>query len=340
MSIPKLRVGLAGLDHWYAALAFADAATASERIELVAVADDNEERATGVAQRYGVRSAEGPEALATDDSIDAVLSFVRNSRNPDVCVAAAEAGKHIISVKPLARTSAEAGRIAAAVRSSGVIFIPGETLFRFAGWYRFVKKAIDEGQLGIPLNAYFWVWCGLPQSWSDSDDPGWFVDPEQATGGAWIDHGIYEIDVLRSLWGREPASVRGTVANLKYHNLALEDHGTANVLFHGGATATLESSWAAPPGIPFELGLQLFGTEGAAAMDSRSERVAVLSSGSGEWTQGEFDGMGIEARCLDHFAMAIAGEEPVLTSIDDALANLDAALAFYDEAKQRGQVIA
>jgi predicted dehydrogenase len=336
--VTKLRVGLAGLDHWYAALAFADAASMSNDVELVVVADDDETRAAEVAGRYGARTTATPEDAATDEGVDAVLSFVANDRNPSVCVAAAGAGKHIVSVKPVARTLEEAERIAAAVRDAGVVFIPGETLFRFTGWYRFVDDWAHGGGLGEPLSAYFWVWCGLPQKWAGADEPGWFVDPGRATGGAWVDHGIYGLDVLRSLWSRGVAQIDGFVENLKFRDLGVEDHGVASVRFAGGGTATVESSWDAPRGIPFELGLQLIGTEGAAALDSRTGRVAVLGPDGGEWRTGSFDGESSEAGCLEHVVRAVRGEEEPVATVDDAVVNLAAALSFYEAAVRGGQV--
>lgn len=334
----KLRLGLAGLDHWYAALAFADAALASDDVDLVVVADDDQVRAAEVAARHGVRVAATPEDVATDDGVDAVLSFVANDRNPAICIAAAEAGKHIVSVKPVARTLEEAETVAGAVRDAGVVFVPGETLFRFTGWYRFVEEWARGGGLGEPLSAYFWVWCGLPQKWAGADEPGWFTDPARATGGAWIDHGIYALDVLRSLFHHDVAGVDGFIANLKFPELEVEDHGVATVRFAGGSVATVESSWDAPRGIPFELGLQLFGTEGAAALDSRSGRVAVIGPDGADWRTGSFDGDGSEAGCLAHLVRSVRDEQPPIATVGDAVANLAAALSFYDTAIRRGEV--
>src|SRR4051794_8230191 len=127
MAVTPIRIGVVGLDHWYWAFSFAGAVAEHPGASIVAVADADAEHATTYAQRYGVeRVTTHPGELIADPEIDLIASFISVEQNPGICMAAAHAGKHILSVKPLARTLPEASDIRAAVHASGVRFFPAE----------------------------------------------------------------------------------------------------------------------------------------------------------------------------------------------------------------------
>jgi predicted dehydrogenase len=330
----KLRVSLVGLDHWYAALGLAEAASGSADIELVAVADSELSRAQEVAAKYGfAQASDRLEEAAGADGVDLVISMVSTDRNPAVCIAAARAGNHLIAVKPMARTLAEASNIAAAVSDAGIHFLPGEALFRFTNWFEGLERWVQGGGLGDPISAYSWFWAPMPNRWHDDPDPGWFVDPKRAAGGGWIDHAIYSVDMLRTLWAREPLLVTCTLQNLQHPDLEVEDHGVAAVEFAGGAKATLEASWCAPAAVGFEFGLQMLGTAGAASVDSRSGRLRTVANGGSGWQETEFDGKGPEAQFLAHVVRVLQGREEPVASIGDGVRNLATALAGGEAAK-------
>ncbi len=333
MASSKLSVSLVGLDHWYAALGLAEAASVSADVELVAVADSDLSRAQEVAAKYGFAEASDRLEEAAGGHVDLVISMVSTDRNPAVCIAAARAGNHLIAVKPMARTVAEAADIAAAVSEAGIHFLPGEALFRFTNWFEGLERWVAGGGLGDPLSAYSWFWAPMPNRWHDDADPGWFVDPERAAGGGWIDHAIYSVDMLRTLWAREPVRVACTLQNLQHPSLQVEDHGSAAVEFAGGANATIEASWCAPAAVGFEFGLQMLGTAGAAAVDSRSGRLLTVQNDGGGWQETKFDGQGPETQFLAHVVRVIQGLEEPVASIGDGMRNLAAALAGGTAAK-------
>ncbi len=52
-----------------------------------------------------------------------------------------------------------------------------------------------------------------------------------APGGAWIDHSVYQIGLLRWLLDDEVSEVMGRVRRLKYPDLAVEDYGIGTLEF-------------------------------------------------------------------------------------------------------------
>lgn len=333
MSGSTVRIGVVGLDHWYTALTLIERIAAHPGAELAGVADDDAAHADQAARRAGRPELATTDVrrLLEDESVDVIASFISTDRNPAVCVAAAEHGKHLLSIKPLAMTLEDADRIAAAVHENGVHFLPAESRGRLSAQSQTLKRWVDEGRFGRLLTASFSLWAGLPQRWPGDSDPGWFADPSRTPGGAWIDHSIYSLDHLRWLLGEEVASIGGTVATLTHPGLPVEDYGIATVTFEGGAVATIEDTWHRP-GAAFRTATTLVGTEGALAQDSIGgwRALAGVFPAFDGWVQvrpdaGQSDG-------LDHLVALCHGEAEPIATVEDAKRNLAACLAFYEAA--------
>src|SRR5436309_13540617 len=103
------RVGIAGLDHWYAALAAAEMAQKNPKTELTMLAHRNADQLQQTAKRFGVASttARYREVVESDD-VDIVVTGCYCSENADLRVEAARRRKHIVTVKPVAMTVADA----------------------------------------------------------------------------------------------------------------------------------------------------------------------------------------------------------------------------------------
>jgi predicted dehydrogenase len=339
MTASKLRIGLVGLDHWYTALSLAQQLARHERWELAGIADPDIDHAREAARRAGVPDLAGddPTRLLEDDSIDVIASFISVDRNPEICVAAADRGKHLLSIKPLARTLDEATAIVDAVRRNGVRFLPAESRSRLSPQSQQLREWFGEGRLGRLLTASFSLWASLPKGWPDASDPGWFADPGRTPGGGWIDHSIYSIDLLRWLLGEEVASVAGVVANLKYPDLPVEDYGSATVVFEGGTIATIEDTWHGPPGV-FRTAVSLVGSKGAVQLDSVNGKLSAAGDFPPFTSWVQTAAPAAHAEGLDHLAAVVSSEEEPIATVDDAWRNLAACLAFY-EAAASGQAV-
>ena len=333
-----MRFGIVGLDHWYSAVPLAEAIAARADVELAGVADRDLARAEEVAAstRPGTVTSDLAQ-LIEDPSIDVIASFVSVDQNPDICIAAAEAGKHIVSVKPLARSLTEADAIVRAVRKAGVVFIPGESRSRSSELNRLLHGWVSSGRLGRITSASFSLSGSLPQGWPGLETPGWWTDSARAPGGGWIDHSLYQIDRMRWLLGEEVAEIGGRVANLVHTDLDLEDYGHAVLRFEGGAMTSIEDTWSGPKG-GWRIASSIIGTEGAVSVDTATGLVSVFDEG------GAYDGWvhvtapSDDSVGLDSILAAVAREGEPLAAVEDAWENLSACLAFY-EAAASGSVV-
>jgi predicted dehydrogenase len=329
----KIRFAIVGLDHWYTAIDLAEKLAKHPEVDLVGIADRNGDHVKQVAEKAGVtRTSTDLNEFVDDPDIDAIGSFVTVDQNPDVVIRAAQAGKHIVSVKPLARTLEEATRIVDAVRRSGVVFIPAETRSRESAQNQRLYSLVRSGKLGTVVSGNFALCGSLPVRWpGEAADGGWWADPQKGPGGGWIDHSIYQIDLLRWVLGERVVTVTGRAANLVHKDLGVEDYGHAIIEFEGGAIFSLEDTWSGPAG-GWSVSSSLIGTDGVINIDSVS---GTFSQYTG---QGEAKGWQHEKLTADTadpiapIVKHLRGEQAALGGVEDAWENLAVARAFYDSA--------
>ena len=126
-----------------------------------------------------------------------------NNLHAEAAIAAAQAGKHIICEKPLARTSQEAKAMYEAAKGAGIVHMVAFN-YRRTPAVALAKKYIEEGAIGRILS-----FRGTDlQDWSaDPDSPlSWRFQKSIAGSGALGDIATHAIDMARYLVG-EVASV-------------------------------------------------------------------------------------------------------------------------------------
>lgn len=323
----RMRFAIVGVDHWYTALPLAERLAGSPDAELVVVADGMLQRAHEVAATAGARATTDLEAVFADDSVDAVVSCIDSARNPDVCIRAAQAGKHVMSVKPLAMTLAAADRVVAEVESAGIVFVAAESRPRLTPLGRYLRELGAAGGLGPVVSGTLSLAGNLPASWPGAADPGWWADPLRTPGGGWIDHGIYHVDRMRWTLGADVASISGRVGRLAHAGLAVEDYGHAVAEFTDGSVVAIEDGWAAAVGAA-RTSATLAGREGSVVFDSLSGRLSRFDAAG--WTHSGIpdDDPADVAPLVRHFRDPGSG----LGGVRDAWDNLAACLAFYEAA--------
>jgi predicted dehydrogenase len=201
----KIKVGVIGAGFMgkahslaYAAMPmyFWPAPAIPERALIAEVTDD---LAREAAARFGYeRWTSDWRAVVEDPEIEIVDIATPNDSHPEIAIAAAQAGKHILCEKPLARTVEEARAMRDAVAAAGVVNMVAFS-YRRTPAVALARKLIDEGAIGTVRNfrgTYL-------QDWSnDPDLPlSWRFRQAVAGSGALGDIGTHVIDFARHLVG-------------------------------------------------------------------------------------------------------------------------------------------
>lgn len=168
--------------------------------EVVAVAGRDRTRAEAYAAEHGIpRVHESYAALLADPDIDMVYNPTPNGLHGRWTIAAVRAGKHVLAEKPFTANAAEAREVAAVVRGS-------DRLVMEAFHYRYhplmlrAMEILASGELGSlsSVDGAFIV-GGAPR-----DDIRWSWP---LAGGAVMDLGCYPLHMLRHAMGAEPTVV-------------------------------------------------------------------------------------------------------------------------------------
>lgn len=168
------------------------------------VAEADADLAAVAAKRFGFeRSTADWREIVEDPDVHVVDIATPNNLHAEAAIAAAQAGKHIICEKPLARTSQEAKAMYEAAKGAGIVHMVAFN-YRRTPAVALAKKYIEEGAIGRILSfrgTYL-------QDWSaDPDSPlSWRFQKSIAGSGALGDIATHVIDMARYLVG-EVASV-------------------------------------------------------------------------------------------------------------------------------------
>ncbi|MEO8288034.1 MAG: Gfo/Idh/MocA family oxidoreductase [Chloroflexota bacterium] len=236
---------------------------------LVAIAGRNEEGVREAAARYGYEKYYlDYRDMIKDPDVQLFDNGGPNFMHAEPTIAAAEAGKHVICEKPLARSREEARTMLDAVTKAGVKHMAAFN-YRFVPAIRQAYELIKSGALG---EIYHFRAVYLQEWITDPDFPLiWRLDKKLAGSGALGDLGAHIIDLGRFLVG-EPKSVIATTKTFITERplpdgsgkgkVEVDDAFEAIVEFENGAVGTLEASRFAPGRKNYEV-FEINGSKGS-----------------------------------------------------------------------------
>ena len=340
----RWRVAILGLGHWYSAYGLARALPEYPKAELVAVAWHDKAQLDEFTGAFGVPGYGDYADLFDRERFDIVHLAAPPSELMDLTIRSAAAGKHIVLGKPMAMSVADADRMVRAVEEAGVTCLPFQGIMRLRS--ADVKSRIDRGDIGDVAVMHQTSRWSIAEDWYSSGTPGWFADPAHVPGGAFIDEGIYWIDLFRWIAGSEIVRVEGKVANLVHKDIRVEDWGLATFTFANGVVATLEAAWTInsprrtgpSPKQNATVRLEIVGTRGEIVEQwFRDPGRAVLAAGAAEWTFERISSVPFAPSApfpLNHLIDCLEeGRRPVAT-IHDARRSFVVAMSAYQSARE------
>jgi len=222
----RVRVALVGYGYWGPNLARNFHQLPAT--ELACVVDANpaaREKARGL---YHCATAADLSDVLEGDQVEAVVIATPARTHFALAEAALLAGKHVLVEKPLTMDLEEGRRLTALATSRGLTLMVGH-VFEFNPAVRYIKRAIDEGELG-DLYYLYSKRVNLGRVQSDVNAL-WSIAP-------------HDISIALHLLGRMPLAVRCQGASCL--NGQVEDVVFLTLQFDGNLLCHVHASWLDP----------------------------------------------------------------------------------------------
>lgn len=300
-------------------------------VEITCLVSPNQTAISALAAEFGIKriSDDYQTAVAAAD-VDVVDILTPNHLHAPIAIAAAEAGKHVICIKPMATSLAEADQMIEAVNKAGVRFFYAENV-PFIPAVQEARRIVNSGAIGEVFRVKACEGIGEPHS-------AWHYDPARSGGGAMIDMAVHSVEFCRVFANSTFASAYAEVGTFRWpKRTKAEDTAVITLRFVNGVIGQCEDSWSLAGAMDSRF--EVFGAEGRILIDNLHRQPIQVVSGVGQsavpsgWsfpspmpgavTDGHVD-------MLRHFISCIRTGEPSASEATvgwNALAAIEAAVA-------------
>jgi predicted dehydrogenase len=205
----------------------------SDAIRFVAGATRTVAKAEAYAREQGFPLHDSYEKVLADPKIDAVVLATPHTQHAAQVAAAAKAGKHVFTEKPLALTHVSARAAVRACAKARVTLAVGYN-WRFQPALNEMRRMLEDGRLGklLHLEGNF---CG-PSVYRFR--PGhWRQERDEGPAGGMTGRGVHTLDAYLYLAGRVAAVHAQSSRRALTHGL--DDTTSMLIKFRSGASAYL-----------------------------------------------------------------------------------------------------
>ncbi len=314
-----LRIGVLGAAR-IAPAAIVRPARAVPDAEVVAVAARDRAKAEKFASKHGIPTVhDSYAALLADPDVDAIYNPLPNGLHGRWTIAAVQAGKHVLCEKPFTANAAEAHAVKAAVDQTDRVVMEAFH-YRYHPLIARVLDIIASGELGAVRHIETRLCIPLPRP----RDIRWQLS---LAGGSLMDVGCYALHQLRTYAGAEPTI---TSAKVKLLKPGVDRWMRAEATFADGRTGAITAAMLSARVL--SIGARIEGSAGSLAvfngmMPHLFGRLTVRANGTKRVERATKEITYVEQ--LKAFTGAVLRGEPFPTTVDDAIANMEAIDACY-----------
>jgi predicted dehydrogenase len=307
-----------------------------EKSRVVAFVSGHPAKAHKLALRYGVSprniyNYENYDSIRNNPEVDVIYIVLPNGMHAEYTVRGLEAGKHVLSEKPMANTPAECRQmIDAAHKQNRKLMVAYRC--RYEPYNQEAIRVARSQELG-PTQMIL-ADAGFPLG----DPAQWRCNRLLAGGGSMMDIGIYALNASRYLTGEEPTEVNAMISSTPGDPRfkEVEEHVVFELRFPSGALANCTSSY----GYFQQSVFRVMGTKGRLVLDPAS-----WYNGLRMWI--ERDNV-IDQRTLpvvdhftaemDHMSDCVIEDKQPLTAGEEGLRDITIIQAVYEAARSGNRV--
>ena len=312
------------------------------RVRVVGFWDSDTERGKAMSAKYGLDWYPDLDDLLSRKDVQGAAICSENFRHKELTLRCCQKGLHVFCEKPTAMNLAECREMKAAVEKSGVLFLQSFPQRLMPGNLA-IKRLLEKEVLGRISHVRKRHGHPFGLKGLEKDLP-WIVESDSAGGGAYLDEGIHQTDLLRWYFGMPLSVIAQTAGTLGQ----VETSGIAIYRFKGDILAVHEAGWNWRAGGPTT---EIYGENGT-IMQSYTDcasnspgnfcpHLTLYLTKTARWQEMPvtYDFSTTHTLFPKVFADLLTGETTELpATLEDGMKALEMALAAYQSA-QTGQLV-
>jgi predicted dehydrogenase len=320
-------VGLGSLSIHQILPAFAEC----EKSKVVALVSGHPEKANKLALRYGVDpkniyNYQNYDSIRDNPAVDIIYIVLPNGMHAEYTIRGFEAGKHVLSEKPMANTPAECQSMIDAGRKADRKLMVAYRC-RYEPVNREAIRLARSGELG-PTQVIL-----ADHGFNMGDPKQWRLNKALAGGGSMMDIGIYSLQAARYLTGEEPSEINAMIFNSPGDVRFKEVEETINfqLRFPSGVQANCTSSY----GYAGQNHYRVVGTEGWFELEPATSYTGLrmrIRRGQ-ELEEPDLAERNHFALEMDHMSGCVMDNKEPLTPGEEGLRDLKIMAAIYEAAR-------
>jgi predicted dehydrogenase len=307
-----------------------------EKSRVVAFVSGHPDKANKLALRYGVNSKniynyQNYDSIRDNPDVDVIYIVLPNGMHAEYTVRGLQAGKHVLSEKPMSRTPEECQQMIDAGKKANRKLMVAYRC-RYEPYNREAIRIAQSGELGRTKVIV------SEHGFNIGDPKQWRLNKELAGGGSLMDIGIYALNASRYLSGEEPTELTAmtytTPGDVRFKEV--EETINFQLRFPSGILANCSSSY----GYDSQNRYRVVGTDGWVELEPatiysglrmRAHRKNVLE----EVQLPVRDHFALE---MDHMSECVMENKEPLTPGEEGLRDLRIMTAIY-EAGRTGKTV-
>jgi predicted dehydrogenase len=307
-----------------------------EKSKPVAFVSGHPDKANKLALRYGINpkniyNYENYGTIKDNPEVDIIYIVLPNFMHAEYTIRGFQAGKHVLTEKPMAATPADCQQMIDAGRKAAKKLMVAYRC-RYEPYNQEAIRIAHSGDLGPILV------IEADAGWNATNPDQWRLKKDLAGGGSLMDIGIYALNGSRYLSGEEPTEVNAMIYNVPGDPRFKEVEETVNfqLRFPSGTIANCTSSYGYYPTSHF----RVIGTKGWLEMDPatwyRDQRLKV--GGTNGIVEQELPSRDHFALEMDHMSQCVMENKEPLTPGEEGLRDIKLMMAIYESA-QTGKTV-
>ncbi len=302
-----------------------------EKSKVTALVSGHPDKANKLAQRYGVNpkniyNYQNYDSIKDNPEVDIIYIVLPNGMHAEYTVRGLQAGKHVLSEKPMANTPEECQQMIDAGRKADRKLMVAYRC-RYEPYNQEAIRLAHSKELGA-LKV-----ITADNGWNAGDPNMWRLNKKMAGGGCLMDIGIYALQSARYISGEEPVEINAMTYSTPGDPRFKEVEETINfqLRFPSGVLASCTSSY----GYASQSHTRVICTDGWYEMSPatvyRDLRLTVHRKNlSEEVALPARDHFALE---MDHMSDCVMQNKETLTPGEEGLRDLKLMMAIYESAK-------